>query len=351
MVNDTASIHQEFGRSILRLRADALGSELAALKRRPTDKGIHDSRVQSRRLRAALEAFEDLFPPHPCKAVYDSVKEITRRLGRPREIGVTVALLRDLGGTGDMAENLCREYLVERYQAILRKQERTLRQTLRKISPRRLRSRIEFLLSGMEPQASWDAAGASAAGSVQGRRRGRRRQPQPTLFPMQESDLERARRILDYLARPILDFRPRRDASLAADEKLHALRISAKKLRYAMEIFDPVWPGSLRNQIAECRALQDTGGEYHDWCVLCAHLKADIRRLDKGKTIHLAFQIGRLLAYAEDRRAELKAQIQPALAALQTTLRLPAVEAQAEPLDKPLLHSHTLAPGSNPDGS
>jgi hypothetical protein len=71
--------------------------------------------------------------------------------------------------------------------------------------------------------------------------------------------------------------------------------------------------------------------------------------LDKGKTIHLAFQIGRLLAYAEDRRTELKAQIQPALAVLQATLRLPAMEAQAEPLDTPLLHSHTLASGSSPD--
>jgi CHAD domain-containing protein len=313
-------LHQEFSRTVLRQRADALLSKLASLKRRATEKSIHDTRVQSRRMRAAIEAFQDLLAPHPRKALYDSVKEITRTLGKPRQTGVILTLLKDLGVTGDMAENLCREYLIERYQRKMRKQEKALKAALKTLGPGRLPSRIEFLLSGMELHADGDARSVPTAGSPRVRTRGKRTQSQPTLFPMQESDYERAQRILKQLAQPLLAFRPRYDFSRATDKKLHELRIAAKKLRYAMEIFDPIWPSGLKEQTAQCRAVQDAGGLYHDWSVLCERLKADIRRLDDGETAHLAFQIGRLLADAEDRRVESKTQILPALTTLQAGL-------------------------------
>ena len=116
MILDEERSTGEFGKTILQQRADSLLDELVSLKRRPDEKSIHDTRVQSRRLRAALEAFKDLFAPNPWHAVYGSVKEITRTLGGPRETGVIILLLRDPGGAGDMAESLCREYLMERFQ-------------------------------------------------------------------------------------------------------------------------------------------------------------------------------------------------------------------------------------------
>jgi CHAD domain-containing protein len=332
MIIDEERSTSEFGKAILQQRADSLLDELLSLKRRPDEKAIHDARVQSRRLRAALEAFQDLFAPHPWQAVYRSAKEITRTLGGPRETGVIILLLRNLGGAGDMAESLCREYLMERFQEKLKKQEKRLKSLIKAINPPRLRSRIAFLLAGMELPAEWSSFvdTADRAANKPNRRRRKQNPFQPTLFLLHEKAQERAQRILRQLMEPILAFRLRYDFRRATDDRIHALRIGAKQLRYAMEIFDPIWPGGLKDPIAEARALQDAGGDFHDWCVLCQCLKTNIRRLNKGETVHLAFQIGRLLAFAEDRRAELRKQILPALTTLQATLHQLLGETSAE---------------------
>jgi CHAD domain-containing protein len=221
-----------------------------------------------------------------------------------------------------MAESLCRDYLMERFQGKLQEQEKKLERILKTIDPPRLRSRIAFLLAGMELPAEWNTFVDAADWAVNGPNRRRRKQNpfQPTLFPLHEKAQERAQRILRQLKEPILAFRPRYDFRKATDDQIHALRIGAKKLRYAMEIFDPIWPSGLKDPIVEARALQDAGGDFHDLSVLCQCLKTEIRRLNKGETVHLAFQIGRLLAFAEERRTHLRKQILPALTTLQAAL-------------------------------
>jgi CHAD domain-containing protein len=176
----------------------------------------------------------------------------------------------------------------------------------------------------MDPHAASNESIPGRPGQAKTRTRSRSMQSsfQPALFRMHESDRERAQTIFKELAKPILAFRPRYHFHRATDDKLHGLRISAKKLRYAMELFAPLWPQGLKDKIADARALQDTGGQYHDWCVLCETLKAEIRRSHKGDNGHLAFQIGRLLALAEDRKAELRKNVLPAITTLQSTLRL-----------------------------
>jgi CHAD domain-containing protein len=330
-------LDQEFGKTVLQQRAEALLSEIASLADRASEKAIHDTRVQSRRMRAALEAFQDLFAPHPWRALYDSVRGITKILGGPRETGVMLGLVRDLGGSGDLAESLCREFLAEKTRRKLRRQERRLQRKLKTIDPPRLHSQVDFLMSGMEPQEISDAAPSSRPipSAARGRRRAGQAAARPTLPRRQANPDGRAQRIFAESAQPILSFRPRYDFRRATDEQLHALRITAKKLRYAMEIFDPVWPGGLKEPIAQSRALQDAGGNYHDWCVLCESLKAEIRRLNQRETAHLAFQIGRLLACAEDRRTELRKQILPALTTLQATLGSLLAQAAPEPRRKP----------------
>ncbi|MBM3791999.1 MAG: CHAD domain-containing protein [Acidobacteria bacterium] len=306
----------QFSRETLRKSLETLLKELASLKRRASEEAIHDTRVQSRRMRAALEAFHDLLAPHPYKAAYGSVRQITRTLGRPREQGVSLALLRELTDGGDMAENLCREYLEERFEGRLRRQEQRLKQGLKGLDARRLRSQVEFLLAGMGPQETWDRPLP---------RRGRRTaaagtHPQPTLFPMHEDPRNRGRKLIQSLSEPILAFRAPQQFRRASDERLHDIRIAAKKLRYAMEIFDPVWPKGLQPYISQAKALQDAGGHYHDWCVLCEQLKQEIRRLNSRHTVHLTFQIGRLLAHAEDLKKKLRRLVLPELTKLQVLL-------------------------------
>lgn len=318
-------IDEQFGKQVVHELAESLLDELSRLKKRLREKSIHDTRVQSRRMRAALEAFKDIFPQHPWNALYNQIRQITKNLGRARETEVVLGILKQLTASGDMAENLCREYLEERFKRRLDAEHRRMKKKLVLLDPRRLGSQIDFLLAGAGSSGeSLHTISAKEVTKGSKRKVRPRKAPsanQPSLFETGPESVARARRLLDEFAAPLLSFRPRYEFKRATDERLHRLRIEAKKLRYPMEIFDPVWPGSLKAEIALTRALQDAGGIYHDWCVLRDALKSELRRLKKPETSHLAFQVGRLLALANDRKAELRKKILPAIVDLQNALR------------------------------
>ena len=52
---------------------------------------VHDMRVASRRLSAAMDNFADCFPEKPFKKYYKKVKTITRTMGAVRDLDVLVA--------------------------------------------------------------------------------------------------------------------------------------------------------------------------------------------------------------------------------------------------------------------
>ena len=52
---------------------------------------VHEMRVASRRLRAAMNNFADCFPEKPFKKYYKKVKAITRTMGAVRDLDVLVA--------------------------------------------------------------------------------------------------------------------------------------------------------------------------------------------------------------------------------------------------------------------
>src|SRR2546423_786557 len=56
---------------------------------------VHDMRVATRRLRAALEIFEPCFPAEPLDEVLREVKAIADALGERRDADVTIATLEE----------------------------------------------------------------------------------------------------------------------------------------------------------------------------------------------------------------------------------------------------------------
>lgn len=52
---------------------------------------VHDMRVTSRRLRAAMDNFADCFPRKPFKKYYKKIKAITRTMGSVRDLDVLIA--------------------------------------------------------------------------------------------------------------------------------------------------------------------------------------------------------------------------------------------------------------------
>ncbi len=51
---------------------------------------VHDMRVTSRRLRAAMDNFADCFPKKPFKKHYKKIKAITRTMGAVRDLDVLI---------------------------------------------------------------------------------------------------------------------------------------------------------------------------------------------------------------------------------------------------------------------
>jgi CHAD domain-containing protein len=300
----------EFGVKVLRYRVDVFSKKVFRLVSDITDETIHETRVESRRMRAALEAFQERFPPRPFESAYRAVRRITNILGRPRETAVSLGLIRELAGSGE-AEPFCLEYLDRRFAARLGKQEKRLHKELRRIDPLRLRSRLEFLLSIMEPASALLRKHSDRQVS---------HPVQPTLFPMNESATEQAYRILTGLTKAIFEFRTTQRFNTASDTELHALRIAAKKSRYAMEIYTSIWPGGLADRIEKARRLQVAGGTHNDWSVLRLRFEDEIKRLDSPSSVALAFQIGRLAAYAEQRKTGIRATMRTALIEFQESL-------------------------------
>jgi hypothetical protein len=88
-----------------------------------------------------------------------------------------------------------------------------------------------------------------------------------------------------------------------------------------MEIFDEAFPLGLQTQISHARAFQDAAGYHQDMAVLVERLRREIRRLTRQRTTQLALETGRLLAFARERKAELRKGILPALLQLQASVR------------------------------
>ena len=61
----------------------------------------------------------------------------------------------------------------------------------------------------------------------------------------------------------------------AAATKHHEMRIAAKRLRYTMEIFSPIYKGGLSDQISLLKQFQDVLGDMHDYFVWSQELRAD----------------------------------------------------------------------------
>jgi CHAD domain-containing protein len=315
-----------FASRTLHGRVEVFVRRLSKVVSKASDKAVHETRVESRRMRAALEAFQALFPPNPFSVVHRDIRRITRLLGKPRETAVSLDLMHDLTDEAKV-ESSCRKVLDARLNSRLKKQVARLQKKIKRIDPLRIRSRLDFLLSVMELDAA-NAAETPGTQPIQ----------QLVLFPGRENAVFLAARILSMVISPIAQYRVENLFDAATDEELHSLRIAAKKARYAMEIYAPIWPGGLKEHISIARKFQDAAGSYHDWGVLGQYLTKEAGRLKLCSADPLLSETGRLAACAASRQKNLKPimrasllELQDRFASLDSAIRLLALRARKNP--------------------
>ena len=269
---------QAVGRACLK---QAVGNEPALLK--GNSEGVHQMRVGLRRLRAAMSLFRDLLGDQESEAIKSELKWLTGELGPARELDVlvkrVVAPLQQQQARWQGMPALSHALCEGRAAAIAHAQE-----TVRSARFRALTLDVAAWLETGHWCAPDDelvrdrgqvAAATAAAGEL--RRRWRK-------VRKKGGDLAR------------LDARSR-----------HKLRIQSKKLRYAVEFFATLFPGSRaakrrRRFAAALERLQDGLGDLNDIAVheqRMAAIGLRRRRTSAGR----AFAAG-LLAGREDARTE-----------------------------------------------
>jgi CHAD domain-containing protein len=114
---------------------------------------VHDMRVATRRLRAALEVFRPCFPRRLYRATLGEVKSLADALGERRDRDVTIAALGQIAETMDSADRPGLESLI----GALRAEQSRANEAL---APRVTSERLDALVGGLDQLAAEAEAAA-----------------------------------------------------------------------------------------------------------------------------------------------------------------------------------------------
>jgi CHAD domain-containing protein len=197
---------------------------------------VHQARVASRRLREALPVLGATADDAALDRARSRVRRITRALGPVRELDVTLSLLAELEGKGTAPKR----GIARVRKAVVEERDKRRRAMLQEIKPSRLEKLRKRLVKVAAPET----------------------RKEPTRTAIHEAEVKaaaRARRL-----RNAID-----DAgSIYLADRLHRVRIEAKKLRYALEIHRELTHSRATARLNRLKHQQDLLGRVHDLEVL-----------------------------------------------------------------------------------
>jgi CHAD domain-containing protein len=227
---------------LVRQRFSALGRALPAARKGDVQ-GIHHARVATRRLREALPL---IVKGRAGRSVMKQVRRLTRALGPVRELDVALITLNDYQAAGQVPDGglvRLRDLVGEERGRLLVEMGRQIHRTdLHRLQKKALES----------VKAPSDIA--------KRQRRDRRR--------LESADRRAGRRGADLIA--AID----NAAGIYLPDRLHAVRIAVKKLRYAMEIARELRKSRAAAHLKTLSRAQDLLGRMHDLEVLIARTRA-----------------------------------------------------------------------------
>jgi CHAD domain-containing protein len=320
-----------FGVSRLQPLIDVLSKEVAGVRAADDIEPVHRMRVASRRLRAALPLFSACFPEKDYRHWMHEIKKITRALGNARDADVQIAFLKKYqkaqagaipsDATAPIPASLPSGDPISGLLMQLQKRRKILQQQV-----------ISVLDELEETQVLASMRAGCTLPSAPGRRRKRER-----YFGILPGAADRIGRRLAGLDR----FEPFVHNPDAVFEH-HALRIAAKKMRYTLETYAPLYRRGFAKPIARIKRVQDLLGDIHDcdvWieqmtrAIIKQHTRRHPDESLAGAAISAVAPLRRLLVNRERRRARLYRQFVRYWDSLvrtgfRDTLRVTALEGQ-----------------------
>lgn len=201
--------------------------------------GVHSMRVASRRLRSTLRDFMPYLRKRGLTSVQKQLRSLADALGEVRDQDVAILAL----------EKIEKDAPAEFSSAL--KQLIDARRELRDLARRELKSILDK--SQLDQLQSAFIAGVDAATRVQ---EGKTQSPQFTFLKMSRAVILDRLRELEKLSNGL--FTP------LEVEPLHDMRIAAKRLRYALELFQQCWGRSIATYAKRAARLQTSLGDVHD---------------------------------------------------------------------------------------
>ena|SRR5687767_6052984 len=197
---------------------------------------VHQARVASRRLRQALPLLGVRADADALDRADKRVRRITRALGPVRELDVTLLLLAEL----QRKKAAPLRAITRVREAVTEERLKRRRDMLAEIKPSRIDKLRKRLVRVATPTSRPVAKGSALA----------------------EANAQAARRAADLKA--AID----RAGGIYLADRLHRVRVAAKKLRYALEIQRELTKSRSTAQLTRLKVQQDLLGRMHDLEIL-----------------------------------------------------------------------------------
>jgi CHAD domain-containing protein len=246
--------------NVLSYCARSMLPQIACLKksaqislRRNNSDDIHDIRVASRRIRTCLSIFENYLPSKKIKPWVRDIKAVTKSYGRVRDLDVQIELLNTFYKT--IQE---KSYLTGLRRARLRLRQQRAKQSA---EARELTKTILESPTLLEMQ-NWAESIIAIPNSDNNN----------LIKLFQTGNIQIQSRLDEFLFYEVFIFDPERQ------NELHQMRIAAKHLRYALEIFSELYSGKTDFALDISRKTQQILGEIHDADVWSLYLPGFLNR-------------------------------------------------------------------------
>lgn len=230
----------EHARRTIGQRLRRVHDEMSKVMEGPGEDPIHDLRVSIRRASQALRLFGALLPQKEGRRMRRALKPALDAAGAARDLDVGADLLRK--------EGLKAEHPL--YAVMAAERQR---------SALRLTGRL-YLLRAEDVPLAW--------------------LPVMDRFQLApRAAAEEARSVLPPLCGEFFEAGRRTMARAPTPEKLHALRLAAKRFRYTLELWEPFYGPAYRLKLESVREIQSILGKRQDCAVMEARL-APFRPID-----------------------------------------------------------------------
>jgi putative phosphoesterase len=239
--------------SSLRLHLAALQKEMEGVLRDDDPENVHRMRVASRRVRADLDVFEQIFPKKKYARWKKDVRGLTRMLGSARDADVQIGYLEQLlKGQHSEAAGKGLEALLGHKRAYRSSLQPPLAGSIGKLKE-------DLTIESLTEQLTIIEESVPKEIGVRTR-----------------ENLSQSMEHVQKRVEEVLGFAKYVDRPLAMAEH-HAMRIASKRLRYTLEIFQQLYDDGLKEEISEIKRFQDVLGKMHDCDVWINEIQAVLR--------------------------------------------------------------------------